>query len=190
MKDIIDVLQEAGALAHWTVWPHKAARGEELACAPIIAWRHEQPSQELAELFRQVVGTFQGATSWEFSAAGRRWVLMPARIREYSESHGCLGELMAAAELRVADPDFGKRANAELGLLAEHIHHGLMGRRAARGQGLGDQAQRAKDGEDGSNAASGHAAETTAEKALDGSHAAKAPMRRSADSSSRKKAAG
>ncbi len=135
MKDIIDVLQEAGDIAHWSVWPHKEARGEDLACPPIIAWRYEQPSQELAEPFRQVVSTFHGTMAWEFSPAGHRWLLMPARIREYAESQECPGELTAAAQLRVADPEFGKRANAALGLLAEHIHHTLMVGRTASGEG-------------------------------------------------------
>jgi len=46
---------------------------------------------------------------------------MPARIREYSKSHGNLGGLAVAAELTDIDPEFGKRGNAELPLLAEHI---------------------------------------------------------------------
>jgi len=50
---------------------------------------------------------------------------MPTRIREYEQSHGCNGDLIAAAELKVIEPDFGKRANDDLRLLAEHIHRCL-----------------------------------------------------------------
>lgn len=50
---------------------------------------------------------------------------MPALVREYEESNCCNGDLIAAAELKVIDPDFGKRANDDLRFLAEHIRHCL-----------------------------------------------------------------
>jgi hypothetical protein len=56
---------------------------------------------------------------------------MPARIRECAELHGYEGDLIAAAQLKIAEPEFGKRANAELPRLAEHIRYRLM-----RGRGL------------------------------------------------------
>jgi hypothetical protein len=125
VKDVLGVLQSVAEVAHWTVWPDDEASGEELACPPIITWRHKRPSNELAEFFRSAVGSFRGAVAWEFSDAGRKWVLMPARVREYAEAHGCAGGLSAAAELKVTEPDFGKRANADLPSLAEHIQRHL-----------------------------------------------------------------
>jgi len=118
----MDVLQEVAPIAHFTFWPASDASGEDLSTPPIIWWTYEQPSEELAEFLRRVISTFQGGLAWDLSTKVRRWLLMPARIREYAESHGCDGGLVTAAKLKVAEPDFGKRANAELRLLAEHIH--------------------------------------------------------------------
>jgi hypothetical protein len=128
------VLQELAPIAHFTFWPPRDACGEELSTPPIVWWTYQQPPEELAEFLRQVVGTFQGTVKWEVLATGRRWILMPARIREYAELHGCNGDLIAAAELKSAEPDFGKRANAELRFLAEHIryHQKLGGEEKSR----------------------------------------------------------
>ena len=121
MKHMIDILQEVSPIAHFTCWPHRDACGEELSAPPIMWWRFQDPSDELAKFLRQAVSTFPGAIPWEFSTTGRRWILMPARINEFAASNGCDGGLIAAAKLKVAEPEFCKRANAEFSLLAEHF---------------------------------------------------------------------
>jgi hypothetical protein len=126
MSQLIDALQEVATIAHWTVVPHSGASGPELAFPPFIAWRYVGPSSELAECLLRAVSSYRGAVAWELSTMGQRWTLMPARIREYAESHGCDGGLVAAAQLKIEDPEFGKRANADLHLLAEHIRNSTV----------------------------------------------------------------
>jgi hypothetical protein len=121
MKDIVDILKEFGEITHWTVRPARAEQGGNLSCPPIITWRYKQPSREVADYFRRVVSTFRGTIAWEFSVFGQTWCLMPSRISEYAEAHGNLGALAVARELMTSDPEFGKRANAELPLLVEHM---------------------------------------------------------------------
>jgi hypothetical protein len=130
MCHIIDALQAVAPVATWTVVPHRDASDAELACPPFVAWRYETPSDELAEFLRNAISTFGGEVAWELLTTGPRWILAPARLREYAEEHGCGAGLIAAAKLKVAEPGFGKRANAELGRLAEHIERHLKGRAA------------------------------------------------------------
>ncbi len=125
MKDVIDILQEVADVEHWTRLPHAGASGIELTHPPIITWRFKEPSSELAAFFQQIIGSFRGTLPWEFSATKPNWSLMPARIREYARARGYSGTLMAAGELKTAEPDVGIRANADLYLLAEHIQHHL-----------------------------------------------------------------
>jgi hypothetical protein len=128
MDDIIDILQQVADIEHWTRAPAASAAGEDLALPPIVVWRYKQRSTEFTEFFRQAVGTFRGTMAWEFSAKDRNWSLMPSRIYEYAKAQRCSGTLTAAQELKAKDPDFGKRANAELCLLAEHIQRRLLQR--------------------------------------------------------------
>ena len=60
--------------------------------------------------------------AWEFSDAERNWILFPLRIKEYAQAHGYPGTFQASLELKTKEPNFGCQANAELLLLAEHIH--------------------------------------------------------------------
>jgi hypothetical protein len=114
----------AGEIASWTVWLPDESVGEGLARPPIITWKYKQSSDELAEVFRRALDTFPGTMAWEFSAAGPRWYLMPARISEYASEHD-LGQLAAGRELQIQEPDFGIRANIELPRLVEHIQDHL-----------------------------------------------------------------
>lgn len=126
MTHLINSLREVAPIKAWTVWPHSQATGEDLAAPPIVWWTYQQPSKDIEEFLQNALDTFQGTLPWQMFTTGARWILMPARIREYDELHGCHGDLIAAAKLRATDPDFGKRANAESHLLAEHIHHCLQ----------------------------------------------------------------
>lgn len=121
MRDIIDILQNLAEIEYWKRCPHLEARGEELACPPLIVWRYKEPSGALAEAFRHAVESFRGTMAWEFSAANRNWILMPARIKEYAQAHGYPGTFQASLELKAKEPNFGYQANAELLLLAEHM---------------------------------------------------------------------
>jgi hypothetical protein len=121
MRDIVDILKAFGEITHWTVRPAPEAYGGNQSYPPIITWRYKQPSRDAEAFFRRAVSSFRGTISWEFSALQPSWVLMPSRINEYAKSHGDLGGLAAALELMTIDPDFGKRANAELPLLVEHL---------------------------------------------------------------------
>jgi hypothetical protein len=121
MIDIIKVLENVAELEYWTDYSPFGDDAEERTEPPIIIWRHKRPSPSLADFFRDTIGAFRGAIVWEFSATEPNWGLMPARLREYTIANNLLGELDAAAELSSSDPDFGKRANAELPLLAAHI---------------------------------------------------------------------
>ncbi|MGH7169072.1 MAG: hypothetical protein ACRELG_02190 [Gemmataceae bacterium] len=122
MRDIINVLQDLAEVEYWKRRPHLEARGEELACPPLIVWRYKEPSRAVAEAFRHAVESFRGTMAWEFSAAERNWILMPSRIKEYARAHGYPGTFQASSELKAKEPNFGCQANAELLLLAEHIH--------------------------------------------------------------------
>jgi hypothetical protein len=125
MKDIVDILKVFGELAYWTVGPASDEQGGNLACPPIIRWRYKTPSIKVADFFRVAASTFRGTIAWEFSVEEQTWILMPARINEYSRTHGNLGGLAVAFELMTIDPDFGKRANAELRRLVEHMQHAI-----------------------------------------------------------------
>jgi hypothetical protein len=125
MTHILESLRAVAPIAHFTIWPTQDARGAELSTPPIIAWRYHQPTKQLAEFLRQAIMRFQGLIEWEVLVKGERWILLPARIRQYEERQGCNGLLLAAAELQVTEPDFGIRANAESRLLAEHIRQEL-----------------------------------------------------------------
>ena len=122
MRDIIDVLLDLAEVEYWKRRPEQEARGEELACPPLIVWRYKQPSRALAEALRHAVESFRGTMDWEFLTSERNWLLMPSRIKEYARAHGYPGTLQASLELKTKEPNFGCQANAELLLLAEHIH--------------------------------------------------------------------
>lgn len=118
---IVNILRELGDIAHWTICP--ASGAGDSACPPIVRWRYTDPPADAASFFREAVRTFQGALAWEFSAAQPLWVLMPTAINQYAKAHNCKGGLQAAEALMAEEPDFGKRANAELPLLFEHIRY-------------------------------------------------------------------
>jgi hypothetical protein len=130
VADIIQVLRLLGEIDHWRR-PAAPERGGNPAYPPVIAWRYRDPSPGKAALIRRLVASFRGTVRWEFRwpgdsrrgarSAGSGWVLMPARLRWYAWSRLLLGELEAAHVLTQADPNFGRRANAELPFLAEHI---------------------------------------------------------------------
>lgn len=124
MNDPIDVLRMAGEIENWTVWLPLEADGEDPTRPPIITWKYKQPSDELAEVFRRALDTFQGTIAWEFCAEGPKWYLMPARISEYANQHD-LNHLAAGQELRTKEPDFGIRANLDLSRLVQHIQDHL-----------------------------------------------------------------
>jgi hypothetical protein len=122
---MLELVRGFGQLAYWVMMPDSEACGEELALPPVFRWRYWQPSDTLLAAFSQAVSSFRGEIGWEFSTSGQLWILMPARIREYAALHRCNGTLTAAGELKVSEPEFGKRANSELRLLAEHVGHYL-----------------------------------------------------------------
>jgi len=121
MNDIVDVFKELGEVAYWTGTPAAEEEGGNLSCPPIVVWRYEEPSPELASMVLRMVKSFQGRMTWAVSTDGQAWSLMPARVRELADSQKGLGTYGAAGKLTEIDPDFGKRANEELILLAEHI---------------------------------------------------------------------
>lgn len=124
MDDIINILQMAGEIENWTVWLPIESDGEDPARPPIISWKYKKPSDELVEMLRRALDTFQGTIAWEFCSEGPRWYLMPARISEYANQHD-LDHLAAGQELRTKEPDFGIRANIELARLVKHIQDHL-----------------------------------------------------------------
>lgn len=124
MNDAIKVLQMAGEIENWSVWLPMESNGEDFSRPPIITWKYKQPSDELAEVLRRALETFPGTIAWEFSAAGPRWYLMPARISEYANQLD-LDHLAAGQELRTKEPDFGIRANLELSRLVKHMRNHL-----------------------------------------------------------------
>jgi hypothetical protein len=125
MPDIMQVLEELGEFGWAMRRPSAEKTAQALAYPPIISWRYKEPTATKAEVLARALAIFQGTIPWKFSTEHRNWVLMPARIAEYAQSHNLLGDLQAAEELRRNDPDFGVRANAELARLAEHIQRQL-----------------------------------------------------------------
>jgi len=122
VHEIIAVLQQGGEIAHWSMHP---GRNGDLSCPPIITWRYKQPTKELAELICLAVDDYRGVVAWDFSGSERTWCLMPLRVRELARLHEGVGGLGAAAELMRVDPDFGRCANKELCLFAEHLQQHL-----------------------------------------------------------------
>lgn len=121
MVDIVKVLRQISELEWWSNCPIQNATDEELAYPPHVIWRHKTPTPALAEFLRIAVQSFPGKLRWELIITERNWVLQPARVREHMRANNMLGGLDAAADLKIIDPEFGKLANAELPLLAEHI---------------------------------------------------------------------
>jgi hypothetical protein len=131
INPVINVLKEIAPIAHWTVWPGSDA-GEELACPPVIAWSYERPTKKLQDFLRRAVTSFAGSLAWKFLVVeGSRWIVLPTRVVEYDRQHRCNGYLLAGAELKASDPEFGKRANSDLSLLAQHIRCRLKERKSA-----------------------------------------------------------
>jgi hypothetical protein len=126
--DIMAVLGLLGEFEWAMRRPAVEASGEELAYPPIIVWRYREPAKEKADKLQGFIDTFRGKLAWQFSCTRRNWGLMPASLEEYTAAHELAGILEAAEELTVTEPDFGKRANAELASLADHIHKGLQDR--------------------------------------------------------------
>ena len=124
MSHIIDVLLEIAPIKNFTYWPSETATGDELSTPPIVWWKFKESSEELARSLQRIIEAYQGEIAWEFLTSvrpGQNWILMPARIREHARMYGFNGDLTAAADLRIKEPDFCKSANADLRILAEHI---------------------------------------------------------------------
>lgn len=121
MVEIVKVLRILAELEWWSFAPAPDGNCEDLCSPPFIVWRHKHKTLALAEFFAEAVQSFSGCVRWEFIVSDRNFLLQPARIREYAKANNLLGDWPAAKELSKIDPDFGKRANAELKLLAEHI---------------------------------------------------------------------
>ncbi len=120
MKEIIEVLKEFADIEHWMALPSNEG-GDDLTHPPIVTWRYKQRSSELAGILNRAISSFAGTMGWDLTITDRNWSLKPSRITEYAKMHGCTGTLSAARELKIAEPEFGIRANAELRRLAEHI---------------------------------------------------------------------
>jgi hypothetical protein len=131
-------LRRLSPITAFTFWPHQDARGDELSSPPILWWTYQESPDELVEFLKQLVAAFEGAVTWKVWATGRRLILMPSRVREYAELYQCKGDLVAAAQLKLADPEFGKRANADLPLLTEHLCRHL----AEAGESLSEKIRR------------------------------------------------
>jgi hypothetical protein len=121
MTLMIDVLLKLGPIDHFSYGPSRDPGYEDLSYPPHVWWTYKDPSEQTAAFIRQAIASFSGEIAWEFLTNGRRWTLMPARLGEYGKAHGIPGGLYAAAALKREDPEFGKRANADLQKLAEHI---------------------------------------------------------------------
>ena len=125
MVHIIDVLLEIAPIANYSSWPSRSAPvDEKFSTPPIVWWKFKESSEELARSLQRIIETYQGEIAWEFLTSvrpGQYWILMPARIREHARMYGFNGDLTAAADLRIKEPDFCKSANADLRILAEHI---------------------------------------------------------------------
>lgn len=118
---IIEVLQAISGIAQWMMLPHPDESREILSRPPFIAWTPKNPSVELDAFFRRSVSTFKGSIDWHFEIIGTRYLLMPKKLADYSESHGGIGYLTSASILKDSDPEFGLSANTELWLLADHL---------------------------------------------------------------------
>jgi hypothetical protein len=134
MADIFEVLSEMGELelGRGRV---RGVDGGPSACAPMIAFRYRDLTPELARLMGQWVGEFPGEFRWHFDASwtGSNWVLAPQRLWDYAAEHDLTGVREARVVLIERDPDFGRRANAELERLGDFLRERWRHRRGTDG---------------------------------------------------------
>jgi hypothetical protein len=107
---------------------------------PILRSAYEALIREMNGDTVEIVFFAARGLDWDLRCAidlrpdGKRWTLMPTRLRECANAHGCRGALHAAAEIKQHDPQFGGRANAELRQLAAHVRF-ILKRRATKRAG-------------------------------------------------------
>ena len=89
----------------------------------VIAFRFKSSPPELAALLTKWIPEFLGETRWHFNpnGPGINWVLGAQRCWDYAQEHQDLGVLSAADCLAKEDPEFTRRAEAELLRLAEYL---------------------------------------------------------------------
>ncbi len=129
MSDIMEVLQQLGELDWAMRRPPADAEGATLAFPPMISWRYKNPSPEIAQFLQHAIQRFRGSVPWTFSSEQRNWYLTVAKLLESMKTQNLQGTRKAAQELMTQEPDFCRRANAELALLSDQIQHELAARK-------------------------------------------------------------
>ena len=109
---------------YWTFVPACKTYDECLLCVspPFVAWTYVRASDRLERIFRDATASSRGAVRWDFQTMepmGRRWVLMPAQLREYSDYYIDIN--VASRKLERKDPKFGPCAHRELRRLLDYI---------------------------------------------------------------------
>jgi hypothetical protein len=131
MLDVIKALESFGTIGHWMFFSAPHTYEECLHCGrpPFVAWTYLDPPDDLERIFRDATASYHGATSWAFQTLepdGRRWVLMPAKLRKYSDDS--LRAQRAIAKLARKDPQFGNCAHRDLRVLLAYIRAQVIAR--------------------------------------------------------------
>lgn len=124
MASIFDVLRSIGELEQ-TGGDYGEPTPERLTFAPVVVFRHRERTQELAERLAGWIAGFRGEYEWRLqyslSGPGINWVLAPRKLWDVAAQRGLRGVKAAQVVLQQEDPEFGRRANAELERLAAHL---------------------------------------------------------------------
>jgi hypothetical protein len=101
---------------------------EDLAFPPFLVWRYKQKNQNLENLIVEAVNSFNGKIEWKIVFSRRNWFISPRKVEEFRQVYK--GKYRTDTEARSAfaelEPNFGKMANQEVPLLAEHIKKFVM----------------------------------------------------------------
>lgn len=127
--DIIEVLQSYAPIENWTLLPAQDFSNETRTLPPILCWTSAELLEDTASALTQAITSYEGEVQWDLQRAfevradGKRWVLMPMRVRQHiDQTGGTTPWWEAADELRKTDPEFGRRAHADLRKLAYHLY--------------------------------------------------------------------
>lgn len=128
MANIFEVLKIFGDMGQSGGWPvykkNKYPKKLEInnEHPPIVIWRYKNANEKLRVDLGKCISQFQGEFEWILECGkGKNWALKPKYIDEITEKMQFLGGRDAAIYLMEAEPEFGRKANAELSYLADHI---------------------------------------------------------------------